>query len=330
MNGYLARLTLALLAGAGRMDPSRLEPHRAFLTRRQTDGGGWAGRDGPADPYYTAFALRGLWIAGGLDETIGDRAGDWIRKRMRGSDGVVDFVSLLFAAALLELSLGIEVIGDDDAAGDRVVSVLGELRTDDGGFAKSPEGRAGSTYQTFLCVLCHEILERPVADPDGIERFLSGQRRDDGGYLEIRVAKRSGVNPTAAAVGTLRCIDRLGSIDVMETTRFLAERQNGDGGYSANTRIPFSDLLSTFTASWTRCDLMDTAGVDDAAVDLGNAETGLATSLCAAAKYARSMERPGGGFVGFELDETTDVEYSFYGLATLALASASQSDGVQQ
>ena len=31
------------------------------------------------------------------------------------------------------------------------------------------------------------------------------------------------------------------------------------------------------------------------------------------------MQSAEGGFVGFALDQTADVEYSFYGLATLAL-----------
>jgi len=31
------------------------------------------------------------------------------------------------------------------------------------------------------------------------------------------------------------------------------------------------------------------------------------------------MQAPGGGFVGFALDQSADVEYTFYGLAALAL-----------
>ncbi len=31
------------------------------------------------------------------------------------------------------------------------------------------------------------------------------------------------------------------------------------------------------------------------------------------------MEQPGGGFRGFEFDPADDVEYTFYGLGTLAL-----------
>ncbi|MEM0924985.1 MAG: hypothetical protein AAGJ83_03015, partial [Planctomycetota bacterium] len=44
-----------------------------------------------------------------------------------------------------------------------------------------------------------------------------------------------------------------------------------------------------------------------------------AIDFAAARRYARTMEQPDGGFTGFELDQTADVEYTFYGLATLAL-----------
>ena len=42
-------------------------------------------------------------------------------------------------------------------------------------------------------------------------------------------------------------------------------------------------------------------------------------------RYAMSMQSPTGGFVGFALDQTADVEYSFYGVATLALCKLAMS-----
>jgi geranylgeranyl transferase type-2 subunit beta len=79
--------------------------------------------------------------------------------------------------------------------------------------------------------------------------------------------------------------------------------QTDEGGLSANTRIPFADLLSTFTGLLTLADLDAT----------------LRINLPAAERYALSMQSPSGGFMGFALDQTADVEYSFYGIATLAL-----------
>jgi geranylgeranyl transferase type-2 subunit beta len=181
--------------------------------------------------------------------------------------------------------------------------LLATLRTDDGGFAKTPEGNAGSTYQTFLSVLCHELIEVPVPEVERIESFLSSQLRAAGGYLEIRAAKRPGVNPTAAAIGTLKALGRLAADDHSNTAAFIADMQSDEGGLAANTRIPFADLLSSFTGLLTLSDLQAASRVNVDEVE----------------RYALSMQSPDGGFVGFALDETADVEYSFYGLASLAV-----------
>ena len=45
-------------------------------------------------------------------------------------------------------------------------------------------------------------------------------------------------------------------------------------------------------------------------------------NIDAISRYALSMQSPGGGFVGFSLDQIADVEYSFYGIATLALCQS--------
>ena len=79
--------------------------------------------------------------------------------------------------------------------------------------------------------------------------------------------------------------------------------QSDEGGFTANTRIPFADLLSSFTGLLTLSDLNSTPEVNIEAIS----------------RYALSMQSPEGGFVGFTLDQTADVEYTFYGLATLAL-----------
>ncbi|WP_246114490.1 prenyltransferase/squalene oxidase repeat-containing protein [Rubripirellula tenax] len=300
-------MTLQLAIGAAELDDLLRHRHVDWLVGKQRADGGFAGREGESDPYYTAFALRALWIAGGLDEPIGKRAAAFLRTRLQRRESIIDLISLIFAAAICEMAVGEVVISDDDHDWRaNVAAMLETLRTDDGGFAKTPEGRAGSTYQTFLSVLCHQLIEIPVNDVDAIERFLASQAHPDGGYLEIRAAKRAGVNPTAAAIGTLKAIDRLNVADHRNTIEFLSEMQTDEGGLSANTRIPFADLLSSFTGLLTLSDL----------------EAASRVNIDSVRRYALAMQSPepnSGGFIGFSLDQTADVEYSFYGLGTLAM-----------
>ncbi|MEM9367586.1 MAG: prenyltransferase/squalene oxidase repeat-containing protein [Planctomycetota bacterium] len=305
MAGYLEELTLRLAVGASQLPAANRERHAHWIRAKQHASGGFAGREGDADPYYTAFALRSLFLLGELDEGTATASSSFLRDRMQKRDSVVDLISLIFAAAIIELATGQVVLADEGPWRQNVAALLNSLQTDGGGFAKTPEGRAGSTYQTFLSVLCLELIDVPVKDHLSVQQFLDGQRHPDGGYLEIRVAKRAGVNPTAAAIGTLKTLQSLDASEQQDTIAFLSQMQSDEGGLSANTRIPFADLLSTFTGLLT---LVDLDGLDE-------------LDIPAIQRYASSMEQAGGGFHGIFMDQTADVEYTFYGLATQALLS---------
>jgi len=82
--------------------------------------------------------------------------------------------------------------------------------------------------------------------------------------------------------------------------------QNTEGGLLANSRIPVADLLSTFTGCLTLADLDH--------IDV--------LQVAAALSYARSLAHPDGGFLAGVWDEERDVEYSFYGVGTLALLNS--------
>jgi geranylgeranyl transferase type-2 subunit beta len=133
--------------------------------------------------------------------------------------------------------------------------------------------------------------------------FLLSQRQSDGGFLEIRVGKRSGTNPTAAAIGALRVLDQLTPEIARVAGDFLCDLQADEGGWQANTRIPLPDVLSTFTACVTLADIDRLNDID----------------RDSARKYVLGMQRAAGGFCGFEFDPAQDVEYTFYGLGLLSL-----------
>ncbi len=308
---YLTDLTLRLAAGAALIDPEIRQTHGSWLLSQQRSDGGFAGREGDSDPYYTAFALRGLLIVDGIDEDVAQRAAGFFAETFSDSLGIVDLVSLVMGASILELTQGINPLTDIPDARQRVLAKLEALRSSDGGYAKTVGGVAGSTYQTFLNLLCYELLEAQPPEPDAILRFLHGQRVIDGGFREIRVAKRAGVNPTAAGIGALKSLGRLDPGAEEATIEFLADMRTDEGGLSANDRISLADLLSSCTGMVTMADLQ--------AVDQ--------LHLPGLRRYALSMQRleggrPAGGFHGFAFDQEVDVEYTFYGLALLALCEA--------
>ncbi|NLX54618.1 MAG: beta-hydroxylase [Planctomycetaceae bacterium] len=304
---YLHSLTARLAACMECLPADLRARHSRFFQAAQRADGGFAGREGESNLYYTSFALRGLAILGELHGAVAQRAGEFLRARLTSDEPLIDRMSLVFGAAQLDAAAGIDVLAD---AGPRwkasLAAELQALRCADGGFAKGPEGTAGSTYHTFLALLCLQLIDHPLTDPENVVRFTRAQRSADGGFLEIRVGKRAGTNPTAAAIGVLRMLDALEPADVASTAAFLGQMQNTEGGLLANSRIPVADLLSTFTGCLTLADLDH--------IDV--------LQVAAALSYARSLAHPDGGFLAGVWDEERDVEYSFYGVGTLALLNS--------
>ena len=307
---YLLELALQLADGLSRWPPEARDRHVAHLQGAQNDDGGFSGRDGGSDLYYTAFGLRGLAVLDGLSPERCSRAAGFLRARLTGQASVVDFFSLLYAAALVQLGGGPDLFADRPGWEERVAAVLETFRTPDGGYARAAGNAAGSTYHTFLVGLCYQLLGRPYPRAADVVRFIHARRRDDGGFVEIAPMRRSGTNPTAAAVGVL---DLVGDADSdgpalsadlrNRVVQLLTAMVSAEGGLRANSRAPLADLLSTFTGLWTLGRLGALDRVDAAA----------------ALAYIRQLELPGGGFRGGLWDAHTDVEYTFYGLGCLGL-----------
>lgn len=302
---YLQRLTGRLIDGADRLPPTLRLRHALWVAARQNPDGGFSGREGGSDLYYTGFALRALAVLQHLESDVCFRAAKFLRTRLGPTVGVVDLFSLLVSSFLVRLGGGPDVLAESAPDWpDRVAATLESHRHPDGGYAKAPGGTAGSTYTTFLVALGMELVGRTPPDPPRIVNFLRTRYRD-GGFVEIPQMRRAGTNPTAAGVGTLQMLGALDEPVKQAVGPFLLRLSSAEGGLRANDRIPAADLLSTFTGGWT---LADVGGLEQ--LDLDRLR-----------RYAELLQGPDGGFRGGSWDTGFDVEYTFYGIGVLALLS---------
>jgi geranylgeranyl transferase type-2 subunit beta len=305
---YLLRLNARLTSGLAIMGPSRRERHRDFVLSQQEADGGFSGREGDSDIYYTSFAIRSLAILGELSaencRTIAAFLAGHDSRRL----GVVDLISWLSSVVLVEAVAGVSVLEEDLSRwADEIAARLESVRTADGGYAKSPEGTSGSMYQSFLVALTYELIGRELPHPNALIQFIYDRQLDDGGFVEIKQAKRSGTNPTAAAAALLTMFEAADE-EIREDVREFLKSVRAEGGFQANSRIPFPDGLSTFTGYLTLQDLgiHDVLRPEQVELFVTDPEHGL--------------ELPTGGFRGAAWDDQADVEYTFYGLGNLALA----------
>jgi len=302
---YLQELNRRLSDGLRRLPEEFRACHVSYLRARQNPDGGFSGREGGSDLYYTGFALRSLAALDALPPEAADHAAAFLGQSLTQQTSVVDFFSLLYACLLVQANGGRDVLASSPQDWpERVAGTLETFRTADGGYAKSPGSNSGSTYHTFLVALTYQLLGKTVPLAEKVIGFVQSRRREDGGYVEIGPMRRSGTNPTAAAIGILQMLDALDSTE--GTVHFLTEMLSPEGGFRANARAPLADLLSTFTSLWTLHQLGGLGRVD----------------VNAPRHYAQSLAVAEGGFRGGLWDDSTDVEYTFYGLGVLALLSS--------
>ena len=307
---YLIQLADRVAKGLKKISVDRIERHRMFLLSQQTETGGFRGREGDADLYYTGFAARALAVSGGMNAECSDRVAEYLGTIDPLKLGVIDLLSWLYSALVVQTSNGIDLLQNlpTDFTQQLTTSIEAN-RTSDGGYAKSNEGALGSTYQSFLVALTYELLGQKMPRRNAMIQFLFDRQRDDGGFVEIAPMKRSGTNPTAAAVALLRQMNAIEADIADDVLGFLTDVVSAEGGFQANSRIPFADGLSTFTGLLT-------------AHDLGRRDLIPPDKILN--WVTASLELPEGGFRGASWDQQADVEYSFYGLGILGLLFASE------
>ncbi len=302
---YLIRLGNRLNAGLCGMADERRERHRKFLLSFQTADGGFTGREGDSDLYYTSFAVRGLTLLNALDVATAESIASYLQSVQWQTLGVIDLMNWFATALAVQVATGRDLLADEPEGWPEIAAgQLEAVRSPDGGYAKSSMGASGSTYHTFLVVLTYQLLGRPVPRKNALIQFIYDRQRDDGGFVEIAPMRRAGTNPTAAAAAILSEFGVVSEELRSDLRGFLKSVRADEGGFQANSRVPFADSLSTFTGLLTVQDL-----------NLGP----ILNRQQVRGWLEGQLEFPTGGFRAAAWDIAADVEYTFYGLALLAL-----------
>ena len=96
MSVYLQNLMVRLAQGIGKLSPETRELHKNYFLSAQQPDGGFSGREGGSDLYYTTFAMRGLSILGELYGEVADRIESFLKPQLTSRQTIVDFFSLAF------------------------------------------------------------------------------------------------------------------------------------------------------------------------------------------------------------------------------------------
>ncbi len=278
--------------------------HRVRILSLCHESGGYPGRAGYADLYYTRFALNALT---GLDADKGELRSSlpFMASCAEQNLNLIDAFCLLDAMRLLQRA---GLLSDQSEwapsvrqqARREALAVLRPAATQ--GVTPFPD----SLYMIFLACLIWENLE--LSDPmddvsEALGNFILEHQRNDGGFSDTLDQPWGQTNPTAAAVGVLTYLRRMDDAMAERVARFLSTMQRSEGGLAANAQAPTADLLSTFTGLTALWSLQRIQNL----------------SLPPVAVFLKTLAADGGGFHGWPGDERIDTEYTYYGLGVAAL-----------
>ncbi|MFO7900775.1 MAG: prenyltransferase/squalene oxidase repeat-containing protein [Planctomycetota bacterium] len=279
---YLDGLDKALAGGVSNLSKAFGRARGEYVRSRQCDDGGFRGRRGGSDIYYTDLALRTLALVEPRSDAF-HRAAGFVANLQGGPKDIVECFSRLNSVRLLRAA-GEDLPGGPPDCRPRV------------------DARQAGTYDLFLGALCCRMLAEPFPETEEAVQRVRSCGCPDGGFGQT-VGGTGQTNATAAAVGVLAMADALTTEDAGRAAEFLAAMQTPTGGLAAHEGAPEPDLLSTFTA-------LVTLSVLDRLEQI---------NLPAVGRFVRAMAGPDGGFRACRSDPETDVEYSYYGLGTAAL-----------
>src|SRR4051812_10118810 len=103
---YLPHLTARLADGLARLPAEVRGQHARYLLAAQNPDGGFSGREGESDLYYTGFALRGLAVLDALTPALCERTAPFLRASLTREASVIDLFSLLYSILLVQAGCG--------------------------------------------------------------------------------------------------------------------------------------------------------------------------------------------------------------------------------
>ena len=270
-----------------------LDTVTAFLRRQLMPEGGFSGRDGRSDLYYTVFGLEAS-LALGVDLPHG-RIDAYLAGFAAGESlDLVHLTSLIRCRANCGGAM-------DGRMRDGMISHLLAYRSEDGGFNTAPGVSRGNAYGSFLTLGACQDLSLNLPDMGAVAQSVCSLQMPDGGFSNEPTMAVSATPATAAAICVLHYLKR----PVPESAvRWLQDRASPRGGFTAiplagDLAIP--DLLSTATA-------LHSLSLVGALAD-SEREKHL--------DYLDGLWSTQGGFRGHWGDEVVDCEYTYYGLLSL-------------
>ena len=227
-----------------------LEATRSFLLSRINPDGGFQGRTGQSDLYYTAF---------GIDILLASSPSEISNLKSRISAYLLSFTvgdNLTFMDLVSLARARMRLMPDSTPPEWRqtIARHLARYRAANGGYHTDIGASVGSATATFMAWIAHEALGITPENPDTIISSLSALATPDGAYSNLPEMPVGNTPSTAATQSLLhhfglRPLDHISNLKSQISDHpWLLNQLDDSGGFRAFPQAPIPDLLSTGTA----------------------------------------------------------------------------------
>lgn len=323
-----------------------------FIESMMRPDGGFAGRAGVSDIYYSSFAFRSARLLGIKGEAFSNKASGYIRSAIRLGEAAgwkdwstVELYSLLAAAAALDTAAegpgsgqGADRKTRDKKLGaaescrgrsarrargslydrlrETILDKLLEMRAAGGGFADRP-GSSPSLYHTFLAVNAFRLLGVVPPYMDEAADFVLRCARPDGGFSD---APPAGCEADASAADGLGggLAPVAGAQARPDAGRICACECEGRRRASETSAAAPSGCSRLSYSAWAgRSMTSRTAAAIALLAEAGRLKAAAASAACG---FLASLQREDGGLPAFAGADESDLLSTFTGAAAAWMA----------
>ncbi|MCD7975826.1 MAG: hypothetical protein LUG51_01225 [Tannerellaceae bacterium] len=280
------QLFRVLQQGVVQLGGDALSQVKEYVISSQTPDGTFKGKNGQEDLYYSLFGWMLCYV---LHVPVDTRK---MEKYLHTIES--EKLDLIHYAAWIRCRMLLTLFKKGKMALFLRLLYKTNVRTLDS-FRMIPHDDPASPYTRFIYLSLLEDAGQRIEEKMEILQSLASYKVAGGGYANRKGSLTATVNATAAALSVK---GQLEEYQQQEDIHYLRDIQDSTGGYKATHLTPVPDLLSTATALFT----LHSYEVKPAVPPFD---------------FIEAHWLDNGGFAATLLDETSDVEYTFYGLLAL-------------
>ncbi|PTN08232.1 prenyltransferase/squalene oxidase repeat-containing protein [Mangrovibacterium marinum] len=280
------RLVNTLEKGKAHLSEDALRQVRSFVSSQMADDCAFRNKGGKSDLYYTVFGWMLCYVLGiKLDS---GKMKNYLARQKPDEFDLIHYAAYMRCSILADLSKN-----------GKLMTWLGSLKSkktkDITEFSGIPHDDPNSPYTQFIWLSLLEDTGNKPTNRAEILANLSDYQLEKGGFRNMPNGLGASTNATVAALSVK---GQLEGYKPNRDVQFLKNLQQENGGFFAASASPVPDLLSTATALFILQCYKE-------------------KPRYSATEFLEAHWLETGGFCPTLIDETSDVEYTFYGLLAL-------------